>query len=80
MPESNMSNTDKIKMARKLLDEVSNTLTSEKTTCPCCGLTKYSDRSAYQTKEQLDAMTARLDRFASSDVILRHEGEISTVG
>ena len=33
--------------------------------CTCCNLTKYEDFGQHQTKVELDAMVAKLRRFAN---------------
>jgi hypothetical protein len=71
---ANMSDVEKIRLARALLTEVAEGIDGEKSTCVCCGLTKYTNRASYQTREQLEAITTKLRRFEGS-VVLTGEGE-----
>jgi hypothetical protein len=50
-----MDRITKLNEAARLIKEVGRTLDTRKSDCPCCGLTKYEDRTAHGCKEWLDA-------------------------
>lgn len=54
----------KLNEAARLIKEVGRTLDTRKSDCPCCGLTKYEDRTAHGCKEWLDAALQRVERVA----------------
>lgn len=74
---AHMTSAEKLAQASALLAEVRDGLDGTKTSCQCCGLTKYGNRTAFQLRTQLDAMVQKLNRFQGSSAItgLPDEGE-----
>lgn len=52
----------KLEAAKKLIEEVRNSLNIDSAVCECCGLTKYHNFDQYQIYGWLDAAINRLDK------------------
>lgn len=52
----------KLEQAKKLIEQVRDSLSSESKVCECCGLTKYQNYDQYQVREWLNAAINRLEK------------------
>lgn len=52
----------KLEQARRLIEQVRDSLSLDSSVCECCGLTKYHNFDQYQVREQLNAAINRLTK------------------
>ncbi len=55
----------KLAVAAALVQQVTETLDVSFIVCDCCGLTKYTDRTAWQQSIELEAITKKLRRIGA---------------